>query len=155
MFLKKLPAAFFIVFLGSVVCLGSVRAFAIESFPGSTWGELLWQVPAEGPQPNIPDLVSQGWIRQGADVAQWGGAHLVPYLTIRYAVDTRGLSWNNTIGPGVGLSVLTVPMKQSSVTFGVENIWDYYDRDWGYSASRLTDTVNVYMDWYGWWDLKK
>jgi hypothetical protein len=139
-----------------IFCLGfAAPAFAIDSYPGSTWGELLWQVPAQGPQPNIPNLTWQGWIRQGAEVARWDSVRLVPYLTVRYWMDTRGLSWNNTVGPGVGLSLLTVPVKQSSVTFGVETVWDYYYREWGYSASRLTYTVNVYVDWYGWWDLKK
>ncbi len=150
MFSRKLLAAVF------VLCLGfAAPALAIDSYPGSTWGELLWQVPAHGPQPNIPDLLTDGWIRQGADVAHLDGVHLVPYMTLRWTADTKGLSWNNTVGPGIGLSLLTTPIKQSSVTIGIENVWNYYDRDWGYNASRITDTVNVYMDWYGWWDLKK
>ena len=167
MFSKRLLAAVFIVCLGA-----AAPAFAIDSYPGSTWGELLWQVPALGPQPNIPDLLTDGWIRQGADVAHFDGMHLVPYVTLRWTVDTRGLSWNNTVGPGIGISLLTSPLKNSSVTIGIENIWNYYDRDWQWSTgkstgspnyepiysgdpSRLTDTVNVYMDWYGWWDLGK
>lgn len=151
MFLKKclFLAAVFIVFLWC-----ATTAFAINGYPGSTWGELLWQTPAYGPQPNIPDLIGDGWIRQGADVASLDGADLVPYLTLRWTADTRALSWNNTVGPGIGISLLTAPIGNTSVTFGVENVWNYYYRDWSNPGnSRLTDTVNVYMDWYGSWDL--
>lgn len=145
------PAAVF--FISCMVF--AARVSAIDSFPGSTWGELLWQVPASGPQPNIPNLTWEGWIRQGAEVTKFDNISLVPYVTVRYYMDTRGLSWYNTAGPGFGLYLLTVPVKHSSITFGIENVWDYYYRDWGYSASRLTYTVNVYVDWYGSWDLGK
>jgi hypothetical protein len=120
-----------------------------RDFPGSTWGDLRWQVPLSG----LDDLVLQGWIRQGAvlDRWEWGPQRfaLVPYLRVRYDADTRGLSWKNAVGPGAGIALEMDRPNGPQLSFGTEYGWE--KNLWSGGA---VHRVDVFMRWYGWWDLR-
>ncbi len=137
----------FLVFVAIVFSLIPSVTFALDGFPGSTWGELRWNLPTTGKQ----DLVLQGWVKQGVDLKRWSeNTHLYTYVTLRYNWDSQENDWWNKLGPGAGIAVDTSLAKQFPVTCGVE-----YVSDWFYQSHQTVQTVVLYMNWYGWWDLKK
>lgn len=125
-------------------------ASAIEGFRGSTWGELRYDIPRD-----LPDnLLMTGWIKQGIDWKKWGeSTTLNTYATLRYKWDTEKYDWNNSLEPGIGISIDTFSPKGLGLTAGVEYIWENRflldDNKW-YDQKTV-----VYVSWYGWWDLKK
>lgn len=123
-----------------------VPAHAIEGLRGSTWGDLRWDLPEEVDN----DLILKGWIRQGVDWTKVGSASLTTYATVRYAWDSRGLDWNNSIGPGVGVALDAWSAKGFAGTLAVEYLVDRF-----YETDRTEKKVVIYMGWYGMWDLKK
>jgi hypothetical protein len=126
--------------------LAASPAAAIEGFRGSTWGEARQELPQSGDS----NLLLQGWIRQGVDWAKWGNLTLNTYATLRYEVDTRGYDYNNSVGPGLGVSLEAYSPKGATGSLGVEYIWDRYT-----TFDESAQKVVVYANWYGWWDLKK
>ncbi|MFH1755396.1 MAG: hypothetical protein ABIA59_06795 [Candidatus Latescibacterota bacterium] len=133
------------LFIGCIVMSASI-AFAVEGLRGSTWGDLRYDIPDEVDD----DLILKGWIRQGIDWAHVGKAMLSTYATVRYAWDSRGLDWNNSIGPGVGIALDAWSDKGFAGTLAVEYLVDRY-----YETDRTEKKVVIYMGWYGMWDLKK
>jgi hypothetical protein len=122
-------------------------AGAVDSFPGSTWGELRW----EGPTHGQGDLILYGWVKQGIELKRWSpDARLSSYVTVRYKWDTQELDWNNYLAPGGGIAFDTYLGKQFPITIGAEYLWERY-----YKSSTSQQRVVLYMNWYGWWDLKK
>ena len=123
-------------------------ALAGPGWPGSTWGDLRWELPSSG----ADDLVLQGWIRQGLVVARWplGGQTLLlgPSLRLRYAADTAGLAWNNSVGLGAGLALDLERERGPTLSWGVEYTWQRNLRPAG-----DVQLVTLFMRWYGWWDL--
>jgi len=137
-----LACLLFIVFSFAI----SANAFAIEGFRGSSWGELRWDIPTHG----TPDLWLYGWAKQGVDWVRWGNTTLNTYATLRYSIDTEKLDWNSHIGPGIGIGIDTFTPKGLAASWGVEYIWDRF-----YESDRTEQKVVFYMNWFGWWDLKK
>jgi hypothetical protein len=121
-------------------------AAAIEGFRGQTWGEARQDLPRDGDS----NLLVQGWVRQGVDWAKWGNLTLNTYGTLRYQADTEKLDYNNSIGPGLGISLEAYSPKGVVAAFGVEYLWDRF-----FQADRTDEKVVLYVNWYGWWDLKK
>jgi len=129
-------------------CLSiSFKAYAIEGFPGSSWGELYWELPKKG---NQQDLVLQGWIQQGVTLAKWDKINLNTYATLRYYWDSQEFDWYSKLAPGVGISVEIFHFKQFHIRTGAEYIWERH-----YRSGNEEQKVWLYTDWYGWWDLKK
>jgi hypothetical protein len=128
-------------------CLATLcgSAHAVEGFRGSTWGDLRYDIPDEVDD----DLILKGWIRQGVDWTKVGSATLTTYATVRYAWDSRGLDWNNSIGPGVGVALDAWSAKGFAGTLAVEYLVDRF-----YESDRTEKKVVIYMGWYGMWDLK-
>jgi hypothetical protein len=135
----------------SVLCLFvTANAFALDGFPGSSWGELKLETPRRAVQ-GEQDLVLQGWIRQGVTLQRWGGdTQLNVYGTVRYTWDSQQNTWWNDVAPGLGLAVDTKLGKQFPMTFGVEYVWDRF-----FVSPHTEEKVIVYMNWFGWWDLGK
>ena len=105
-------------------------------------------LPADGAE----NFLTNAWIRQGADWKRWGNTTLNTYATLRFKSDTEKFEWNNTIGPGVGIAIDAYSEKGIVGTWGVEYLWDrYYESE----PSRTERKAVVYMNWYGWWDLKR
>jgi hypothetical protein len=129
-----------------LLALGPRSAAAIEGFRGSTWGEARQELPQNGDS----NLLLQGWIRQGVDWAKWGNVTLNTYATVRYEVNTRGYDYNNSVGPGLGVSLEAFSPKGVTGALGVEYIWDHL-----FEADQLDQKVVFFVNWYGWWDLKK
>ncbi len=123
-------------------------AGAFEGFRGSSWGELRLDLPSDGPD----NLLTNAWIRQGADWKRWGGTTLNTYATLRLRSDTERLPWNNSVGPGLGIALDAYSEKGIVGTWGVEYLWDnYYEDD-----NRGTEgKAVIYMNWYSWWDLAR
>jgi hypothetical protein len=132
--------------------LRSGSALAVVGFRGSTWGDLRGEMPKEGDG----NLLLNGWIKQGVDWTKWGNVTLNTYATLRYQADTEGLDWNNSVGPGFGISLEAYSPRGIVAALGVEYIWDrYLGLD---EPAQFDETVQkfvVYVNWYGWWDLKK
>jgi hypothetical protein len=118
------------------------------AWPGSTWGELRWQLPDTGRS----NLILQGWLDQGLVLARWQGAAqtvlLTPYLRLRYGVDAEGLDWNNYLGPGVGLALALERPRWPLLSWGVEYAWEQNLR----SADGV-HRLSLFMRWYAWWNL--
>lgn len=124
-----------------------VTASAIEGYPGSTWGQLYWEIPREGGEENV---VWEGWIEQGVTLVKWDDIDLNTYATIRYKWDDQKYDWNNKFSPGVGVGLDIYSIEQFHIRFGVEYLWERY-----YESGHEEQKVWVYSSWYGWWDLKK
>jgi hypothetical protein len=127
-----------------VLCSGNAQA--IVGFRGSTWGDLRAEMPKVGDS----NLILNGWIKQGVDWTKWGNVTLNTYATLRYQADTEGLDYNNSVGPGLGISLEAYSPRGVVAALGVEYIWDRYTT-FDESAQKFV----VYANWYGWWDLKK
>jgi hypothetical protein len=134
----------FLIVLFIAVFSGSVHA--IEGFPGSTWGELRWELPKDGEN----NLILRGWIEQGVDWTKWGNLRLNTYVTVRYVLDSEKNDFNNSIGPGVGLAFSLIDKRGDQLKAGAEYIWDRF-----LESDRTEEKAVVFMKWYGWWDLKK
>lgn len=130
------------------VVLWAGSASAVVGFRGSTWGDLRQELPKDGDS----NLILQGWIKQGIDWAKWGNTTLNTYATLRYRADTEKYGWNNSIGPGVGISLEAYSSKGLVASWGVEYLWDrFFELD----PAKTDQKLVIYMGWYGWWDLKK
>lgn len=139
-----------LVLLCLALCSGS--AFAIVGFRGSTWGDLRGEMPNEGEN----NLLLNGWIKQGVDWMKWGNVTLNTYATLRYQADTEGYDWNNLVGPGVGISLEAFSPRGITGSVGVEYIWDrYLGVDEASAFDVNAHKIVIYVNWYGWWDLKK
>jgi hypothetical protein len=139
-----------LVALCLALCSGS--AFAIVGFRGSTWGDLRAEMPKVGDN----NLLLNGWVKQGVDWTKWGNVTLNTYATLRYQADTEGLDWNNSVGPGFGISLEAYSPKGIVAALGVEYIWDrYLGLDQASSFDETVQKFVVYVNWYGWWDLKR
>ena len=125
-----------------------LNAFAVVGFRGSTWGDLRQEVPKDGDG----NLILQGWVKQGVDWAKWGNTTLNTYATLRYRADTERLAWNNSVGPGVGVSLEVYSSRGLVASWGIEYLWDRFFES---EPARTDQKVVFYMGWYGWWDLGK
>jgi hypothetical protein len=121
-----------------------------KNYPGSTWGDLRWEVPERGRS----NFILEGWIRQGVVMKRWkkGSQTFVidPYVVFRYKYDSLGLNWNNYVGPGGGIALDMGSSKGPLLSLGADYDWE---NDWksGQDVSR----IEIYLRWYAWWDLKK
>lgn len=122
-------------------------ASAFVGFRGATWGELRYQIPREEGENN---LLLDGWIRQGIDLAKWDNTTLNTYATIRYRWDMEHTNWYNSLGPGVGVAFETFNAKGLVGSIGAEYIWEHF-----YEIDENDEKVVVFINWYGWWDLMK
>jgi hypothetical protein len=140
---RSIPAftlsALFLIFLTGA-------ASAVVGLRGSTWGELRYQIPREGVENN---LMLDGWIRQGIDLAKWGNTTLNTYATLRYRWDTEQTDWYNSLGPGFGIALETFTARGLVGSVGAEYLWERF-----YEAGINDEKLLLYIGWYGWWDLK-
>jgi hypothetical protein len=121
-------------------------ANAFEGFRGSTWGELKWELPKN----TDDDLILDGWVRQGVDWKKWNGnTTLNTFATVRYQLDSRGVDWNNSVAPGVGIGIDTYNPKGIVLGGSIEYLWERY-----WESDRTEPKLLVFVNWYGWWDLK-
>lgn len=131
------------------ICLlaASQPVAAVEGLRGSTWGELRWDLPREGED----NLLFNGWIKQGIDWLRSGNTTLNTYAVLRYKWDTEQLDWNNTVAPGVGISIDTYNPGGVIATIGFEYQWEKLL----YGPDTMNQKAVVYVNWVGWWDLTK
>lgn len=134
------------------VLVASVPGAAVghEGLPGSTWGQLSWDVPSEGER----DAILEGWIRQGIAWRRWslGDARLVlqTYGTVRYRWDSAGLEWNNDVAPGAGAAVDLALPRMPALTGGVEWLYQWYTR-----SGATVPYAALFVDWYHAWGLAR
>jgi hypothetical protein len=123
-------------------------AAAIEGYPGSTWGDVYWELPSPGES----DLVLEGWARQGVAWRRWRASNarlvLQTYGTLRYKWDSRGLEWNNYLGPGAGVALDLAAPRFPIVSVGVE-----YVHQWSTRSEVSAPYTAPFLDWFHWWDL--
>jgi hypothetical protein len=126
----------------------AIAPAAALDLPGSTWGDVYWELP----RPGEDDLVLEGWARQG--IAWWRGPagplrlQLQTYATVRYKWDSLGLEWNNYLGPGLGAALDLGLPSLGVATVGVEYVHQWSTRS-GVSAPYWAP----FLDWYGSWDV--
>ncbi len=128
--------------------LYAVQTQAIEGFPGKTWGEIQRDFPLDSR--TINNSILQGWIEQGIYWCSWNDIKLDTYGNLRYNWDEKGLDWDNTVGPGVGIALERFFPKGAFVRGAIE--YDY-DRLW--KSGTTNQKAIIYISWYGWWDLSK
>ncbi|NJD55318.1 MAG: hypothetical protein FIA94_02815 [Nitrospirae bacterium] len=118
-------------------------------YPGSTWGDLRYEIPNGGDS----NLILEGWIRQGITWKRWereGRTYILnPYLKVKYKWDSEGLDWNNYISPGAGVALDMESPKGPLLSWGVEYSWEN-----DFRSGDDVHKVEVFMRWYAWWDLK-
>ncbi len=119
----------------------------IAGLRGASWGELRYEIPKEGEQ----NLVLDGWIKQGIDWAKWGNTSLNTYAKLRFKWDTEGYAWNNLMGPTLGISLDAFTPAGFSGSLGAEYTWEKQMLD---TSNIMDQKVVIYVNWYGWWDLK-
>jgi hypothetical protein len=121
-----------------------------NNWPGSTWGDLRWEIPDTGPT----DLVLMGWVRQGVVIHRWRPDPLTfllsPYLLFRYSLDTLGPDYNNYAGPGAGIAVDMDGVRGLQPSWAIEYAWEKNLRSQG-GVQRL----DLVLRWYTSWDLAK
>lgn len=137
-----------VLFILLVVFLSApVTVFAVEGFPGRTWGELKYELPERAGQENV---ILDGWVEQGVYWFNWDNLKLNTYAKVRYKWDEKQLDWNNSVGPGAGIALEKLFPKGAYFRGGAEFIWDVL-----YEAGRTEKKAIIYLNWYGWWDLNK
>ena len=129
-----------------VICMTG-GSLAFEGYRGSTWGEFRYEIPRNGAEEN---LLLDGWIRQGVDWAKWDHLTLNTYATLRYRADSQNSDWHNMLGPGLGIALEAYTPRGAVVTIGAEYIWER-----NYVLDTDSEKVQIFLNWYGWWDLKK
>ena len=137
----------FVVF--AVICLALPSVgHALEGLPGSTWGDLHWEIPDSGDS----NVILEGWIRQGIAWKKWRSGtasfQLNTYLTARYKWDSEGLDWNNYLGPGAGVAIEMYRPDGPLFSWGVEHIYQM-----NYRSSDQEPKTALFMNWYHWWDM--
>ncbi|MCM2357997.1 MAG: hypothetical protein NDI77_07605 [Geobacteraceae bacterium] len=128
------------------ILLSAGQAQAIEGFPGKTWGEFRYEDRLDGG--GIDNTLLYGWIEQGVYWFSWREIKLNTYGTVRYKWDEKGLDWNNSVGPGVGIALEKFFPKGAYVRGGAEFLWDRL-----YKSGESEQKAVLYVNWYGWWDL--
>jgi hypothetical protein len=142
--MNRIITAFAILVFVSIALTGGACAYI--GFRGSTWGELRYEIPRENGENN---LLLDGWIRQGVDLAKWGNTTLNTYATLRYRWDTEQTDWHNSLGPGLGIALEAFTAKGLVGSVGAEYIWERF-----YETGINDEKLILYVGWYGWWDLK-
>lgn len=136
--------------LAALCAAAAGGAAALDGLPGSTWGDLSWDLPGEGDR----DVILQGWVRQGVAWRRWraGEAALVlqTYGTVRYRWDRLGLPWNDHVAPGLGAAVDLAAPRMPALTAGVE----WVDA-WHVRSGSTTPYGALFLDWYHWWDFRR
>ena len=110
------------------------------ALPLSTWGSLNYDLHgAEGSG-------SQGWVKQGADWFTLGrGWTFNTYAAYNWRVRTKSRNYYNAYGPSLGLEC-----ARSGVKVGLEYLWQRFPAD-----HISTRTLNLYLNWFYGWNLKK
>ncbi|WP_306534002.1 hypothetical protein [Geobacter sp.] len=127
---------------------GALSAYAIEGYPGKTWGDLRHEMPISGDTKE--NTIFDSWIEQGVYWLKWNDIMLNTYGIVRFKWDEQASPWNNTVGPGVGIALEKFFPQGLFVRTGVEFMFDQQ-----YETGRTDTKGVVYLNWYGWWDLKK
>jgi hypothetical protein len=124
--------------------------FTSKEYPGSTWGDLRWEIPNSGSD----NLILEGWVKQGKELSRWkkGGNDFIlnPFVKVRFKWDSESLDWNNYIAPGAGISVDMESEKGPLISYGTEYVWEKRFRS-GDDVHR----IDFFVRWYAWWDLAK
>lgn len=142
---------FSIVIFSFIVCITFPSvAYAVDGFPGSTWGELSWEIPDRGKN----DAILEGWLRQGIAWKTWrketSSFQLNTYLTVRYKWDSEELDWNNYIGPGAGVAIDMYRPNGPLVSWGLEHTYQM-----NYRSGDKDPRSALFMNWFHWWDIQK
>lgn len=127
----------------------NTTTYAIEGYPGSTWGEVRQDIPNNSSSDTPSNLLGQGYIEQGIDWTKWGNLFLNSYATVRYKFDTAQYDYNNSVGPGLGFSLNYIAKNGSYLRLGVEHNWETF-----YTNGKTDEKTIIYGRWFQWWNLK-
>jgi len=138
----------------AVSALATAASAAPLAYPGTAWGTVTYPSSVIGHSPESNDLVYQGQITQGADLAVVNGWTVDTFGRLNYTIDTKGVDWNNKVQPSVGVKI-TRPVKIGGATgvldLGVEAV---YERRFGTEFKTPDrDGVGVRVSagyWFGW-----
>jgi hypothetical protein len=118
-------------------------------YPGSTWGSLRY--PNAAPEEERENLLAEGALEQGVDWAEVGPRmFLNTFASLRYSVDSEKLDFNNKLEPGVGVKLRLLLGDWAQAEVGVKYVVEYR-----FESDRRGDTAIIFLNWGGWWDLKR
>ena len=126
------------------------------ALPGYTWGSIMYPNSVISGRPDNVSGVFQGKVEQGADWFKFGDRKqftLNTYVNVNYTADTYGLPWNNNVKPAIGTKI-RMDGDWGVADLGVQYVYEY---DWKQPSGvkNSGNGVQVYVDWYSGWNLKK
>jgi hypothetical protein len=137
---------FLIFLLFAFLCISPFNAFAIEDYPGATWGV----ISAELRDHYGSDLSAGGWVEQGIIWTHWGRTKLNTYARLNVSWDSERDDWANYFGPSVGVALEIRSFDWIGLRTGIE-----YNLEQRYTSGTTIHKGIAYISWYGMWNLKK
>ena len=124
------------------------------AYPGAAWGALTSPPTILSNFPESNDWVYQGRITQGVDWSKFKGWTFDTYASFGYAIDTKGIDWDNHVDPALGIKI-SRPVTHGNVEGNLNlSAQVVYDRRFGNSfksAQREGTGVQVIAEyWFGW-----
>lgn len=114
--------------------------FAIEGFPGSTWGRASYE------KSGIAGPSIMGYVNQGIDwVTLPGDLTVNTFAELRYRLRENNKEFFNAYGPAIGIE-----LQRSPFHLGVDYYWEQYPE-----LQETSNRVQLYLSWYYDWDLKR
>lgn len=138
--------SFLIVLLFTLMCFSPFDAFAIEDYPGASWGVISGELGEHGDN----NLGAGGWVEQGIIWTHWGNIKLNTYARLNVSWDTEQNDWNNYFGPSAGIALEIRSFNWIGIRTGIE-----YDLEQRYRSGTTIHKAIAYISWYGAWNLKR
>lgn len=127
------------------------KPFRPLGYPGYTWGSITTPSSVVGGVEEH-NVVLQGKIEQGVDWFKFGKNVTVnTFVDLGYSVDNKNVPWNNKVAPGIGVK-LKHETSFAHLEYGVRY---GYERRWEDPVNRSGNGVQVFINWYTDWNLRK
>lgn len=139
---KRGDLVLIIIFISVLVAVpfsGPSDVFAIEGYPGATWGRLHSEIDG------LNGNGATGFINQGIDWVDLYGVRFNTFLEYRYRLRTKNEEFYNAAGPAVGFA-----LKKKEIRIGADYFWERFT-----DLDRTDRKATVFIEWYVDWDLKK
>jgi hypothetical protein len=124
------------------------------SYPGSNWSNITFNSDPVADKAHTNTLL-QGNVEQGIVWRTFdNGWRLNTYAAMGYSVDNRGYSYNNKVTPTLGVK-LQRPWENGIIDIGVQAVYQNTFRGLPSGVSNSASSVQLYVQYWTGWDLKK